>query len=37
MVRIPLSTAPSLVDVVEHTTDSIGYGCFILQIDLIEE
>jgi len=37
MFRIPLSTASSLGDVVEHTTVPIGYGCLILQIGLIEE
>ena len=36
MVLIPSSYVPTLVDVVEHTTVSIGYGCLILQIDLEE-
>ena len=30
-----ISYASPLVDVVEHTTVSIGYGCLILQIDLL--
>jgi hypothetical protein len=37
LANLSVFVGPPLVDVVEHTTVSIGYGCFILQIDLIEE
>jgi len=32
LVRIPLSTAPPLVNDVEHTKLYAGFGCLILEI-----
>jgi len=35
IIQLPPSSEVPLVDAVEHTTVSIGYGCLILQIDVL--